>query len=73
VLPGGSRENAIAHQCRTICRRAERNCVTLSKEIDVRPEVVQYLNRLSDYFFTLARTLTQERNAAEITWKGKKV
>ncbi len=73
VLPGGSRENAIAHQCRTICRRAERNCVTLSKEIDVRPEVIQYLNRLSDYFFTLARTLTQERKAVEITWKGKKV
>lgn len=72
VLPGGSRENAIAHQCRTICRRAERNCVTLSKEIDVRPEVVQYLNRLSDYFFTLARTLTKERSATEITWKGKK-
>ncbi|MBO6516699.1 MAG: cob(I)yrinic acid a,c-diamide adenosyltransferase [Bacteroidia bacterium] len=71
VLPGGCQGNAVAHQARTVCRRAERKCVTLAKHIDLRPEVIQYLNRLSDYFFTVARTLSRLENVPEIEWKPR--
>lgn len=72
VLPGGAQSNSIAHVARTVCRRAERCCVTLSKATTIRPEIITYLNRLSDYFFTLARTMTRLTNAEEIEWKPKK-
>ncbi len=72
VLPGGSVANSTAHVARTVCRRAERNCVTLSKNIDIRSEVITYLNRLSDYLFTVARTMTKLTNTEEIEWKPKK-
>lgn len=72
VLPGGSIANSTAHVARTVCRRAERNCVTLSKKIDIRPDVITYLNRLSDYLFTVARTMTKLTNSEEIEWKPKK-
>ncbi len=71
VLPGGSLSNATAHIARTVCRRAERKCVTLSKVIEIRPEIITYLNRLSDYFFTVARTMTVLTNSEEIEWKPK--
>jgi cob(I)alamin adenosyltransferase len=55
VLPGGSPAAAVLHLARTVCRRAERRVVTLSREATVRPEYVMYLNRLSDLLFVLAR------------------
>ena len=58
ILPGGTRASAQAHVCRTACRRAERRLVTLSKSEPVSPLLVQYLNRLSDLLFVLARVLT---------------
>ena len=57
VLPGGTRAAAQAHICRTVCRRAERRLVTLSKSESVPPLLMQYLNRLSDLLFVLARVL----------------
>lgn len=55
ILPGGSPLAAALHVCRTICRRAERRTVTLGREHEINPEVLTYLNRLSDYFFAAAR------------------
>lgn len=72
VLPGGSAANSTAHVARTVCRRAERNCVTLNKAIDIRSEIITYLNRLSDYLFTVARTMTKLTNSEEIEWKPAK-
>lgn len=59
VLPGGSRAAAQAHICRTACRRAERRVVSLARGEAVSPLLVQYLNRLSDLLFVLARVLNQ--------------
>lgn len=57
ILPGGSMASSLLHVCRTVCRRAERRVVTLSKSTDIiNDEVRRYLNRLSDLFFTVART-----------------
>ncbi len=71
VLPGGSTANSTAHIARTVCRRAERNCVTLSKAAEIRPEIITYLNRLSDYLFTFARTMTRLTQTKEIEWAPK--
>lgn len=71
VLPGGHPSVSAAHVCRCVCRRAERHCVAL-KEVDfVNELILQYLNRLSDYFFTLSRQLTMELGAEEIPWKPR--
>lgn len=66
IIPGGDKMVSICHICRTICRRAERDVVTLneSEKIDLR--MINYLNRLSDYFFILARKLAQENKINEI-------
>lgn len=65
VLPGGSRAAALAHVCRTVCRRAERRLVTLASSEAVSPLLLQYLNRLSDLLFVLARTLNQGSEPAQ--------
>lgn len=57
VLPGGCPAAAHAHVCRTVCRRAERRVVALAENAVVAPEIQQYLNRLSDYLFVLAKNL----------------
>ena len=72
VLPGGHTTVSQCHIARCICRRAERLAVQLAEqETNVSPIVIQYLNRLSDYLFTLARLLAQELNAQEIKWIPK--
>ena len=68
VLPGGSRAAAVAHVCRTVCRRAERRVLSLSAEAAVAPEVLAYLNRLSDYLFVLSRKLNLDEKKDEIFW-----
>lgn len=68
ILPGGGRASAQAHVARTVCRRAERVVVSLDEHEKLRPEIIQYLNRLSDYFFTLARSLAQEAGVEETKW-----
>lgn len=68
ILPGGSRQAAWMHICRTTCRRAERNCVKLyEKNPEVEPALV-YLNRLSDYLFTAARLCNFELGHRDQTW-----
>ena len=69
VLPGGAEINAILHVCRTICRRAERLCVTLAREESAPEYALQYLNRLSDAFFVWSRWASVQIGAAEVLWK----
>lgn len=54
VLPGGSTKSAQSHVCRTVCRRVERKLVALSRDVDVDALTMRFVNRLSDYFFSLA-------------------
>ncbi len=69
TLPGGCREAAIAHVCRTVCRRAERRILTLNFEEKVDPQLLKYINRLSDYFYVLALRLNFLHGTEEILWK----
>ncbi|MCE2789923.1 MAG: cob(I)yrinic acid a,c-diamide adenosyltransferase [Saprospiraceae bacterium] len=68
ILPGGDALVAQAHICRTVCRRAERRIITLDREKPVGEWIIQYLNRLSDYFFILSRYMAQSRKIEEIIW-----
>jgi cob(I)alamin adenosyltransferase len=69
ILPGGSPAAAHIHVARTVCRRAERRIITLGEQEAVSPAVKIYLNRLSDYLFTLARYENHLRGVAEPIWK----
>ena len=76
ILPGGHRSAALAHLARTTCRRAERAVVALGRAEaqtkPVNPLTLQYLNRLSDYLFILARTLNRRAGRGDVLWqKGK--
>lgn len=68
VLPGGHPAVSACHICRTVCRRAERLCVALNETSLLEPIIVQYLNRLSDYFFVLSRQLTKDFGVVEVPW-----
>jgi cob(I)alamin adenosyltransferase len=69
ILPGGSRAAALAHVTRTVCRRAERALVALGEEQAVRPALRQYLNRLSDLMFVLARVLNRHAGGNDVLWQ----
>jgi cob(I)alamin adenosyltransferase len=68
VLPGGTRLNAELHVARTVCRRAERLLVALARATHVPPEVVPYLNRLSDALFVWSRWVNHTLGVAEVLW-----
>ena len=68
ILPGGSRLSAQADRCRTVTRRAERRVVTLARSAQVQPLVLEYLNRLSDFFFVFARYNNIQNQVEEIYW-----
>lgn len=68
VLPGGHPAASHCHIARCVCRRAERITTQLSQSSEVEPIILKYLNRLSDYFFVLSRTLIKDFNAEEIPW-----
>ena len=70
VLPGGSPSAAQAHVCRTVCRRAERRIVALSEVAQISPETLQYVNRLSDYLFVLAKIINFNAGVGEIVWQN---
>ena len=69
ILPSGHPTSSKCHIARTVCRRAERNLVALSKTVKINTLHIQYLNRLSDYLFVLARTILMENNTSEIEWE----
>ena len=68
ILPGGHQTVSFCHIARCICRRAERNVSKLNADQPTQPEVLIYLNRLSDFIFVLARKLSKESDAEEIKW-----
>jgi cob(I)alamin adenosyltransferase len=70
ILPGGTPSNSRAHVCRTVCRRAERHIYRLNEQVEIAAVVLQYVNRLSDYFFLFARKQSFMNNANEITWNN---
>lgn len=69
ILPGGHPIISHLHIARCICRRAERCCVRLNEESSVRPLILEYLNRLSDYLFVLARYTGHLQHIEDIPWK----
>ena len=72
ILPGGGPGAAACHLARAIARRAERRVWALARVEAVRPEVTQYLNRLSDLLFVLARVLARHERGAEVLWRHER-
>ena len=68
ILPGGHITISQCHICRCICRRAERNVVSLGQQEMVEEIIIKYLNRLSDYFFVLARKIAKDLGIKEVNW-----
>jgi cob(I)alamin adenosyltransferase len=71
ILPGGSPAAAVCHLARSLVRRAERRTVTLARTTAINPEIVRYLNRLSDCLFVLARLLNHRRSIPDVPWEGR--
>ena len=69
ILPSGFSAVSKCHIARTVCRRAERNLVALEEREEINPLHLKYLNRLSDYLFTLARFILNEENIPHIEWQ----
>jgi cob(I)alamin adenosyltransferase len=69
ILPGGGKVSGLLHEARTICRRAERVCVRLSREETVEPAIVKFLNRLGDALFVLARWVAKTQGEPEFLWE----
>lgn len=70
ILPGGGEGGAALHLARAVCRRAERCLVSLQQKEALRPEALQYLNRLSDWLFVLARLANHQEGISEVPWQG---
>lgn len=69
ILPGGSKNSAVAFIVRTVCRRAERQVIALSKKYKLDQNIIKYLNRLSDLLFVLARWINLKSGVEEVRWK----
>jgi cob(I)alamin adenosyltransferase len=72
ILPGGSSEAALLHLARATCRRAERKLVALDEVESIRPELLRYVNRLSDLLFVMARHANFRANIDDVPWQGRK-
>ncbi|OGM19232.1 ATP:cob(I)alamin adenosyltransferase [Candidatus Woesebacteria bacterium RIFCSPLOWO2_01_FULL_37_19] len=72
VIPGGSKTAGLLQFARSLSRRAERRVVSLSQYEKVRPQILEYLNRLSDFLFMLAREQNHKNGIADEVWVGKK-
>ena len=72
ILPSGTRAAALCHVSRTVCRRAERCVVRLSRTETVAPFIIQYLNRLSDFLFVLCRILNHQQGVGDVLWQPGK-
>ncbi|HXG23848.1 MAG TPA: cob(I)yrinic acid a,c-diamide adenosyltransferase [Chthonomonadales bacterium] len=69
ILPGGVPAAGYLHFARSVCRRAERRCVALAHTTTLNPEILRYLNRLSDMLFVMARTANRRLGVEDVTWK----
>ena len=70
ILPAGSRAAAVAHVCRTVCRRAERSIVSLGRDEKINEHPRQYVNRLSDLMFVLSRVLNRYAGGSDVLWQN---
>ena len=68
ILAGGASAGALLHVARTVCRRAERRVIALAEQVEIDPLVIEYLNRLSDFLFVMARLVNQRQGEQEIPW-----
>ena len=73
ILPAGTRAAALAHVCRTVARRAERSVVALGNEEAIHDAPRQYLNRLSDLLFVLARVLNRMDGGDDVYWRSERL
>lgn len=73
ILPGGTRDAALCHFARTVCRRAERRVITLSRFEEVSDIILMYLNRLSDLLFVLGRIVNKHHGHGDVMWRSLKV
>jgi len=73
ILPGGSRAAALCHLARSTCRRAERRVISLTKNETIPELAVQYLNRLSDLLFVMARTINKEAGVNDVYWQSERM
>ncbi len=71
ILPGGHVTVSHAHVARCICRRAERIIIALAEKEAIAPIIIRYINRLSDYFFVLARKLALDNGTGDLIWKAR--
>lgn len=69
VLPGGTKIASLLHHARTVCRRSERTIVALARKEKVDPELIRYMNRLSDLLFVMARLANRRKRVEETVWK----
>jgi cob(I)alamin adenosyltransferase len=69
ILPGGGKVGAFLHQCRTVCRRAERDILRLSRTEELGDWPIKYVNRLSDLFFVLSRWIAKQSGEEEVLWQ----
>ena len=69
ILPGGTIAAAQCHVCRTVCRRAERCIIALAEEVPMDHAIIAFVNRLSDFFFVLARLVNKKSGMSEISWQ----
>ena len=72
ILPGGNQTASTCHLARAVCRRAERRLVTLNQQKPLRAELLQYMNRLSDLLFIMARVLARQNGNSEVLWSSKR-
>jgi cob(I)alamin adenosyltransferase len=72
ILPGGGMAASCCHLARTVCRRAERQVIALSREEEIRPQAQRYLNRLSDLLFVLGRVLARAGGHGEVLWQHER-
>ncbi|RMF28612.1 MAG: cob(I)yrinic acid a,c-diamide adenosyltransferase [Candidatus Nitrosothermus koennekii] len=70
ILPGGSKTAALTHFARTIVRRAERSIIELKEQEEINPSIIEYVNRLSDLLFILARVINKREGIKDIPWKA---
>ena len=71
ILPGGGSAATFCHLARAMCRRTERRLVTLAREDELNPQTLQYINRLSDLLFVLARVLARRNSGGEVFWQPR--
>ena len=73
ILPAGGEAASVCHLARSVCRRAERQLVTVNREQAINPELLAYINRLSDLLFVMARSITKQMNEEEVYWQSDRM